>query len=193
MIEQRLLLLGDLLFQKYKDGQIKIKDHFKLVRGKTPPTKNPQYYENGISPWLNGGALTNLYFLTDYTEPSKLINLQVQENCKLLKAKPRSIIFSNVNTDKKRLVWVNSSLTQFYLGEHIWQIDNSNELTTATLFFALRQLNFDFCSNGSIFKEVKALLFMNMKINWVSDPTKQRIFLALLNNGVSHNKLTNYE
>ncbi|CAI2161852.1 14256_t:CDS:10 [Funneliformis geosporum] len=39
--------LGDLFFQKYQDSQIIIKDHFKLVRGKTPPTKNPEYYENG--------------------------------------------------------------------------------------------------------------------------------------------------
>jgi len=41
------LRLGDLLFQKYQDNQIKIKDHFKLVRGKTPPTKISEYYENG--------------------------------------------------------------------------------------------------------------------------------------------------
>ena len=41
------LPLGDLLFQKYKDSQIKIKDHFRLTCGKTPPTKNPEYYENG--------------------------------------------------------------------------------------------------------------------------------------------------
>jgi len=46
-IVKTILEYADLLFLKYKDSQIKIKDHFKLVRGKTPPTKNPEYYENG--------------------------------------------------------------------------------------------------------------------------------------------------
>ncbi|CAH1755737.1 9165_t:CDS:1 [Entrophospora sp. SA101] len=44
---KKILELGDLLFMKYKDSQIKIKDHFQLIRGKTPPTKNPEYYEKG--------------------------------------------------------------------------------------------------------------------------------------------------
>ena len=46
-IIKTILEYADLLFLKYKDSQIKIKDHFKLIRGKTPPTDNKEYYENG--------------------------------------------------------------------------------------------------------------------------------------------------
>ncbi|CAG8437520.1 6960_t:CDS:2 [Ambispora leptoticha] len=127
--------IQDLMLEKYfKDSKEECK---------TPPTKNPEYYENGTLPWLNGGALTNLYFLTEETKPSKMITEKARLEYPLLLAQSNSVVFSNVNTDK----------------------ESSNELTTATLFFALRQLNFSFCSNGSVFMEVQAPLFMNMKIN----------------------------
>ncbi|CAG8513241.1 876_t:CDS:2, partial [Racocetra persica] len=39
-IIQKHLELGDLLFLKYKDSEIRIEDEFKLVRGKTPPSSD---------------------------------------------------------------------------------------------------------------------------------------------------------
>ena len=47
-IMQKFLQAGDLIFQKYQDSEIKIKEHFQLIRGKTPSTNNLNYYENGL-------------------------------------------------------------------------------------------------------------------------------------------------
>ncbi|CAG8679660.1 46129_t:CDS:2, partial [Gigaspora margarita] len=98
------LPLGDLLFEKYKDSQIKIKDHFKLVRGKTPPTKNPEYYEKGTIKWINSGVLTNLYFLTEYTPPSKLVTEKAVQDCKLAYAKPKTVLLANIAPNLKKIV-----------------------------------------------------------------------------------------
>jgi hypothetical protein len=46
----QLLSLGDLLFAKYVDSKIKVKEHFNLMCGKTPPTNNSNYYQNGTKP-----------------------------------------------------------------------------------------------------------------------------------------------
>ncbi|CAG8832856.1 20141_t:CDS:1, partial [Racocetra persica] len=82
-IIKTILEYADLLFLKYRDSEIKIKDYFKLVRGKTPSTKNPEYYENGTIKWINSGVLTNLYFLTEYTSPSKLVTEKAVKECGL--------------------------------------------------------------------------------------------------------------
>ena len=102
-MKQEFLKLGDLLFQKYKDSQIKIKDHFRLVRGKTPPTKNPEYYQNGTIKWINSGVLTNLYFLTDKTPASKLVTEKAVQECRLSCAQPNTVLFSNVETNPQAI------------------------------------------------------------------------------------------
>nr|CAG8498164.1 11304_t:CDS:10 [Entrophospora candida] len=105
---------SDLLFAKYKDSQIKIKDHFKLVRGKTPPTKNPEYYENGTLFWLDGGSLNGVYFLTDEAKPSKFITEKAKVECRLPVLEPNSIIFSNVNTYPNKICLVKTSKPTFF-------------------------------------------------------------------------------
>src|SRR5829696_1792029 len=100
----KLLEYGDCLFQKYQDSQIKIKDHFKLVRGKTPPTKNPEYYQNGTIKWINSGVLTNLYFLTDKTPASKLVTEKAIQECQLFYAQPNSVLISDIDLDKNKIV-----------------------------------------------------------------------------------------
>ena len=183
-----LLELGDLYFKKYQDSQIKIKDYFQLVRGKTPPTKNPEYYENGNLPWLDGGSLNGYQFLTDKTKPSKLITKKAKIECRLPTIEPNSVIFSNVNTCPNKIVFVKTS-KQFTFSNHVWQLNSINKFENSCLFFALRQVNFKYCSVGTCFSEIQGSLFMNMKINWVSDPTKQKIFPLLLNKEIQARNL----
>jgi hypothetical protein len=114
---KKCLELGDLLFLKYKDTKIKIKDHFKLVRGKTPPTKNPEYYENGTIKWINSGVLTNLYFLTDTTPTSKLVSEKAVQECQLSYAQPNTVLFSDIDLNPKKIVWVMENSTD---GTHVW-------------------------------------------------------------------------
>src|ERR1043166_415395 len=57
-IIKTVLEYADHLFLKYQDSQIKIKDHFQLIRGKTPPTNNKEYYKKGTIKWINSGVLT---------------------------------------------------------------------------------------------------------------------------------------
>jgi len=101
---KKYLELGDLLFQKYKNSQIKIKDHFQLVRGKTPPTKNPEYYQNGTIKWINSGVLTNLYFLTDKTPASKLVTEKAVQECQLFYAQPNTVLFSDIDLNPEKIV-----------------------------------------------------------------------------------------
>jgi hypothetical protein len=42
-IIQKHLEIGDLLFLKYQDSEIKVGDEFQLIRGKTPATKIKEY------------------------------------------------------------------------------------------------------------------------------------------------------
>src|SRR5436190_17557602 len=103
-IIKTILEYVDLLFLKYKNTQIKIKDHFKLVRGKTPPTKNPEYYENGTIKWINSGVLTNLYFLTDETPSSKLVTEKAVKECRLFYAQPNTVLFSDIDLNPEKIV-----------------------------------------------------------------------------------------
>src|SRR5437762_14362928 len=111
---KKYLELGDLLFLKYRDSQIKIKDHFQLIRGKTPPTKNPEYYQNGTIKWINSGVLTNLHFLTDKTPVSKLVTEKAVQECQLFYAQPNTVLISGIdfNIDDK-IVWnqINNFIT----------------------------------------------------------------------------------
>ena len=93
-----------MLFLKYKDSQIKIKDHFQLIRGKTPPTNNPEYYQNGTIKWINSGVLTNLYFLTDNTLASKLVTEKAVQECRLFYAQPKTVLFSNIDPSLEKIV-----------------------------------------------------------------------------------------
>jgi len=180
------LPLGDLLFQKHKDSQIKIKDHFKLVRGKTPPTKNPEYYQNGTIKWINSGVLTNLYFLTDKTPASKLVTEKAVQECQLAYAQPNSILISDIELDKNKIVWVSNNCSKILLGTHNWLLGGTDACDlprkNATLFFALRQIDFRQYSSGSVINHLQGSALLNMKIDWVSDSEKQKIFFTLLNN-----------
>ncbi|RHZ36417.1 asparagine--tRNA ligase [endosymbiont GvMRE of Glomus versiforme] len=47
-ILQKHLEIGDLLFLKYRDSEIRIKDKFKLVAGKTPPSSSSPLQKNKV-------------------------------------------------------------------------------------------------------------------------------------------------
>ncbi|CAI2186291.1 2571_t:CDS:2, partial [Funneliformis geosporum] len=111
---KKYLEIGDLLFQKYKDSQIKIKDRFKLVRGKTPPTTNKEYYQNGTIKWINSGVLTNLYFLTNETPVSKQITEKAAKECQI------PLVIPNI------------------MGTGIYNFIGNSPVENAVLFFALR-------------------------------------------------------
>jgi restriction endonuclease S subunit len=66
------LELGDLLFLKYRDEEIKVGDKFIINEGRSG-TGLRGYSENinGTIKWINQGVLTNNYFLTEYILPSK--------------------------------------------------------------------------------------------------------------------------
>src|SRR5438045_4028897 len=96
--------LGDLLFQKYKDSQIRIKDYFNLMRGNTPLTKNPEYYEKGTIKWINSGILTNLYFLNDETQVSKLITEKAIKKCDLKYGIRNSVLITRIQLDLNKIV-----------------------------------------------------------------------------------------
>jgi hypothetical protein len=104
-LQQKLLYLGDLLFAKYQDSKIKVKDYFNLVRGKTPPTERLEYYHHGTIPWINSGVLTNLYFLTKNTTPSKLINELAVAECQLAYAQPNNLLISRIEPSSNKLTW----------------------------------------------------------------------------------------
>lgn len=168
--KQRLLKIGDLLFQKYKDSQIKIKDHFKIITGKTPSTKNPEYYENGTIKWMSSGVLTNLYFLTKATKPSKLITEKAVQKCRLNYAKPNSVLIANIDLDKNKISWVGNNFN-YYLGTDVWMFNQncinlvSDKYFAAVLFFALRQTDFEIYKTGLILKRLQAPTLLNMKID----------------------------
>lgn len=176
-----LFPLADLLFQKYKDSQIRIKDHFQLVRGKTPSTKNPEYYENGNIKWINSGVLTNLYFLTDETLAGKLITEKAVQECNY--GKKNSVLITRIQLDLTKIAWCRTNNT--VIGDSVWNLIGNNDLENSTLFFALRYWT-NRCGksylNGSIFQLLRSTEVMKLKINWVSNPQKQRIFYDILNN-----------
>lgn len=97
--------LGDLYFKKFMDSQIRIKDHFKLVRGKTPATNNKEYYENGTIKWINSGVLTNLYFLTDKISARKLISQKAIKECSLNFTKKNSVLITRHQLDPSKVVF----------------------------------------------------------------------------------------
>jgi len=173
------LPLGDLLFQKHKDSQIKIKDYFTLKCGKTPFTKNLEYYENGTIKWINSGVLTNSFVLTDDTEPSKLITEKAVQEKKLKFTKKKTVLFSLIGLN---ITWCWSD--NFVYTHSIISFENEKELNCATLFFALRQVNLKKHASGCVFQALTKSGLSNMKIDWVANPKKQKIFLTLL----SYNK-----
>lgn len=187
---KKYLELGDLFFLKYRDSQIKIKDHFQLIRGKTPPTDNPEYCENGDIKWINSGVLTNLYFLTEYTEASKLVTEKAAQECQLSYAQPNTVLISIIRISEfDKVAWVQKS--DFALGTGICNFidkQGSQKEKNATLFFALRSLDLSSYSVGSMFPSIQTSVLMNMKINWVSNPAHQKIFFTILNSKLSQIK-----
>ncbi|KLL04847.1 MAG: type I restriction endonuclease subunit S [Mycoplasmataceae bacterium RV_VA103A] len=183
---KKLLLIleyADLLFLKYRDSEIKIKDYFKLVRGKTPSTKNPEYYENGTIKWINSGVLTNLYFLTEYTSPSKLVTEKAVKECGLAYAQINSTLISIIRISEfDKVAWVQKN--DFSLGTGICNFvikERGNQKEkNATLFFALRSLDLSAYSIGSMFPSIQTSVLINMKINWVSNPAHQKKFFTIL-------------
>jgi len=62
-------------------------------------------------------------------------------------------------------------------------VDNSTswDLLAATLFFALRQVNFKEMAYGSVFLALTKTSLQNLEIDWVTNPNIQKLFLTLLN------------
>ncbi|RHZ37158.1 restriction endonuclease subunit S [endosymbiont GvMRE of Glomus versiforme] len=171
-------------FLKYKDSEIKIKDKFKLVAGKTPSTKIKEYYENGTIKWINSGVLTNLYFLTK-TLPTNYITKKAVEECNLPYAKPNSVLISRVdfNIDDK-IVW--NQTDNFTIGDSIRNFLGNSKEANATLFFALlsarpKTIN-KICLKGATqFTLIRSSELVNFPLWWVSNPNKQKIFFTILN------------
>ncbi|CFW92687.1 Putative Type-1 restriction enzyme (methylase) [endosymbiont DhMRE of Dentiscutata heterogama] len=180
-IIKTILEYADLLFLKYRDSEIKIKDYFKLVRGKTPSTKNKEYYENGTIKWINSGVLTNLYFLTEYTLPSKLVTEKAVKECDLKYGKINSVLITRIQLDSDKIAWCQND--DIIIGDSIWNLISDNKLENATLFFALRMWinkHKRGYSHGSIIQMLRSAEIMNMKINWVSNPAHQKKFFTIL-------------
>lgn len=178
------LPLGDLLFQKYKDSQIRIKDHFKLVRGKTPAPKTPGYYENGTIKWINSGVLTNLRFLDKKIPPGRLVNQRAVSECQLLKAQIGTVLISQIDFDVgDKVVW--NKTNDLLIGTGIYNFRSDDLENNATLFFALRndrkEIINRLCLRGvTQFTNIRSSDLVNFRLSWVSDPRKQQIFLKIL-------------
>ena len=183
--KQQLLNLGDLLFAKYHDSKIKVNEHFQLICGKTPPTNNPYYYQNGTNPWINSGILTNLYFLTKDTPPSKYINELAKQDNHLRWTKPNSILITRVQPEVNKIAWCQTN--QFAFNDVIWNLASkeNNPSQTAILFFSLRKWIKEEAKNyfhGSVLLELRQSTLQNLEMTWVSNPTIQQYFLTILNN-----------
>ncbi|MCE8159093.1 MAG: restriction endonuclease subunit S [Candidatus Moeniiplasma glomeromycotorum] len=195
---QKYLELGDLLFLKYQDSQIKIKDHFKLIAGKSPYASlyknNKELYELiekksrqlGIIKWVNSGVLTNCYFLTNTLTPSKLIDKELVSLCKLNYGINNSVLIPGVYFDIEKITW--NQTNNYIIGQEILNLDYLKDenrfIQNATLFFALRSQASkitDNCCHGSTIKNLDFQSFKNYDLNWVSDPTHQKIFFTILN------------
>lgn len=184
-IMQKFLQVGDLIFQKYQDSEIKLKDHFQLIRGKTPPTYNPNYYENGLIKWINSGVLTNLYFLTEHTPASELITEQAIKECNLSFAQPNTTLISGIDFNiGNKIVW--NQATDIVLGTGIYGFVSSDLAKNATLYFAIRnakgRIAKKVCLKGATqFTSIRNLELLNFSFPWVSNPNYQKILFNILN------------
>ncbi|RHZ37167.1 OB-fold nucleic acid binding domain-containing protein [endosymbiont GvMRE of Glomus versiforme] len=147
---------------------------------------NLEYHEINTLPWINSGVLTNLYFLTGYTLPSKLVSERAKNEYKLPAAKPQNVLISDIDLNPTKIVWVMKNSTKGthvwqLLGTHVWQLLGTDVCENSTLFFALRSIDFKQYASGSIINHLQRSVLMNLKINWVSNPNKQKIFFTILN------------
>jgi restriction endonuclease S subunit len=183
-IVQLYLSIGDLLFQKHIDSKIKIKDEFKLIAGKTPPTKKNEYFQNGKIKWINSGVLTNLYFLTEHTKASKLVTGQAVQESKLNYAKQYSVLISDIGLNEKKIVWVyyqNDKNNISLCGTHVWNLYGTDNYKNATLFFSLRKINFKKFYSGAVINMVQRSELNNLDIDWVLNQSIQKKLYILLN------------
>ena len=191
-VVKTVLEYGDCLFLKYKDSQIKIKDHFQLIRGKTPPTNNKEYYEKGTIKWINSGVLTNLYFLTGETKASKLVSEKAVRECQLNYARLNSVLISGIdfNIDDK-IVW--NRTNDFVAGTGIYGFISDNQLENAALFFALRNTRKNIiqkiCLKGATqFTSIRGSELVNFPLWWVSNLEKQKKLWTILNSRLAEIK-----
>lgn len=184
-LTKKYLELGDLLFLKYQDSEIKIKEHFRLIRGKTPPTKNPHYYQNGIVKWINSGVLTNFYFLTEHTPASKLITEQATKECNLSFIQSNTVLISGIDFNVgNKIVW--NQTNDIIPGTGIYGFMNSDEAKNATLYFAIRKakerIAKKICLKGARqFTSIRNLELLKFSFPWVSNSIYQKIFFTILN------------
>ena len=91
---------------------------------------------------------------------------------------------ANIDPSQNKVVWVNS--LKWTIGTDIWlfseNIDNylGSSLNSAVLYFALRQINFSVYTSGTVIRRIQGSVLLNLKINWVSNPTIQKHFWNLL-------------
>ena len=89
---------------------------------------------------------------------------------KLPKVKPNSVLMGNIDPGLRKIVWAkNLNLTAISIDIILFNenIDSflGSGLNSATLFFALRQVDFSIHITGTIIKRVQPSALMNMKIN----------------------------
>jgi len=183
---KKILELGDLLFLKYKDSEIRIGDEFQINEGRSGGGLHG-YSEspNGTIKWINQGVLTDNYFLTESTPPSKWLNPEPRIKPNLDFIIINSPVMPAIFTDlQKHLNW-NQTKNELITSRLVFNLfsKKGSEQKNAVLYFALRQKGKELKNSqtGSAFQTLKLVSLRNFKVNQISNPTHQKMLFTILN------------
>ncbi|CAG8513260.1 877_t:CDS:2, partial [Racocetra persica] len=128
--------------------------------------KEPEEINRGSSLIVSGnGVLTNLYFLTEHTSPSKLISDKAKIECQLPSAQPQTVLISDIDLNPTKIVWISPRTVG---GKHVKKLiydcsqrkrnhNHQEVLDRGKLFKQLQEIN-PYQANNVIDQVIEKLL-----------------------------------